>query len=318
MRQTAEMVAQMTSVERILEFTELEQEGPFESEPGDKPAATWPEKGSIEFQGVYLRYACGETGETGETESPPILKDVNITIEPGMKVGIVGRTGAGKSSLVSALLNLAKIEGDIYIDGVNTRKIGLNDLRSKISIIPQEPVLFSSTLRYNLDPFDRHDDASLYSALEDVELLEPQRPSRPTSALDRSVNEGGANFSAGERQLLCLARAILRKNKILVLDEATANVDPATDRLIQTTIRRKFNDCTVLTIAHRLNTIMDSDRVLVMDNGRVVEFHHPHILLTNNDGYLTKMLRQTGPAMTRRLGDISKQAYRPSRDIVGQ
>ncbi|XP_032455220.1 multidrug resistance-associated protein 4 [Nasonia vitripennis] len=295
MRQTAEMVAQMTSVERIFQFTQLEQEGPFESEVGNKPKKEWPDKGKVEFKGVYMRYADDED---------PVLKNLSFVVEPAMKVGIVGRTGAGKSSLISALFRLAKIDGSLLIDGIDTKKIGLLDLRNKISIIPQEPMLFSAPLRDNLDPFHEFDDADLWSALQEVEL------NKTFISLDHPVTRSGGNLSAGQRQLLCLARAIVKRNKILVLDEATANVDPATDALIQKTIRMKFKDCTVLTIAHRLNTIMDSDKVLVMDSGQAVEFDHPHNLLQQNDGYFSKMVQQTGNSMVQHLKAIAEQAFK--------
>lgn len=217
------------------------------------------------------------------------------------QIGIVGRTGAGKSSLISALFHMAKYDGAIYIDNVDTKKIGLHDLRNKISIIPQEPVLFSATLRDNLDPFHKYHDADLWIALEEVELKDA------VTSLDYRVDQGGSNFSAGQRQLVCLARAILQDNKILVLDEATANVDPTTDGLIQTTIRKKFKTCTVLTIAHRLNTIMDSDKVLVMDHGRVLEFDHPYILLQNEQSHFSSMVQQTGNLMTEQLKQCAKE-----------
>lgn len=217
------------------------------------------------------------------------------------QIGIVGRTGAGKSSLISALFHMAKLDGAIYIDNVNTKKIGLHDLRNKISIIPQEPVLFSATLRDNLDPFHKYNDTDLWCALEEVELKDV------VVSLDYRVQQDGSNFSVGQRQLVCLARAILQSNKILVLDEATANVDPTTDALIQTTIRKKFKACTVLTIAHRLNTIIDSNKVLVMDHGQVMEFDHPHNLLQNEQGQFSGMVRETGMLMNEQLRQWAKE-----------
>lgn len=217
------------------------------------------------------------------------------------QVGIVGRTGAGKSSLISALFRLANLEGEIALDDIDTKKVGLHDLRTKISIIPQVPVLFSASVRDNLDPFHKFTDADLWTALEQVELKES------VASLDHLVTEGGSNFSAGQRQLVCLARALLRNNKVLVLDEATANVDPSTDSLIQRTIRREFKNCTVLTIAHRLNTIMDSDKVLVMDHGQVVEYDHPHLLLQIENGHFTSMLEEMGKSMADQLRNVAKE-----------
>lgn len=196
---------------------------------------------------------------------------------------------------------MAKIDGAIYIDNIDTQKIGLHDLRNKISIIPQEPVLFSATLRDNLDPFHKFQDTDLWCALEEVELK------NAVVSLDHHVQQSGSNFSAGQRQLVCLARAILQNNKILVLDEATANVDPTTDALIQKTIRNKFKTCTVLTIAHRLNTIIDNDKVLVMDHGRAIEFDHPHILLQNEESCFNGMVRETGKLMTQQLKQTAKE-----------
>ena len=231
----------------------MDSEPPFESVPDKKPKSDWPQEGKIKFKNVSLRYAPLE---------PAVLKNLNFVIFPREKIGIVGRTGAGKSSLIQALFRLADVDGLIEIDEVDTSQIGLHDLRSKISIIPQEPFLFSGSLRRNLDPFDLYADEPLWRALEEVELKE--------LGLKAYINEGGSNLSLGQRQLVCLARAIVKNNPILVLDEATANVDPRTDELIQTTIKRKFEKCTVLTIAHRLNTVMDSDRILVMDAGNAV------------------------------------------------
>ncbi|XP_011138927.1 probable multidrug resistance-associated protein lethal(2)03659 isoform X1 [Harpegnathos saltator] len=293
MRQSAELENQMTSVERVLEYSKINSEPPLESAPDKKPKEDWPQKGKVEFKGVWLRYAPLE---------PPVLKNLNFVIHPHEKVGIVGRTGAGKSSLISALFRLADVEGPIEIDGIDTSTIGLHDLRCKISIIPQEPFLFSGTLRRNLDPFDTYPDDVLWRALEEVELKE--------MGLEAHVNEGGSNLSVGQRQLVCLARSIVRNNPILVLDEATANVDPRTDELIQRTIRRKFENCTVLTIAHRLNTVMDSDRILVMDAGSAVEFDHPHLLLQKETGYLKSMVNETGKAMAEALAGVASSSYR--------
>ncbi|KAL2730827.1 ATP-binding cassette sub-family C member 4-like isoform X1 [Vespula squamosa] len=298
MRQTSEAIAQMTSVERILQFTQLDEEGPFTSDPSNKPSLKWPTKGEIKFDHVYLQYS---------NSDPPVLKDLNFIIQPAMKIGIVGRTGAGKSSLISALFRLSEFNGIIYIDGINIKKIGLHDLRNKISIIPQDPVLFSASLRDNLDPFHKHDDATLWATMEEVELKSA------FTSLDHQISESGSNLSAGQRQLLCLARAIIENNKILILDEATANVDPATDTLIQITIRKKFQNCTVLTIAHRLNTIMDSDRVLLLDHGEVLEFNHPYILLKNKQSHFYEMAKETGDNMMKQFHIISEEAYNNSK-----
>lgn len=296
MRQSTELENQMTSVERVLEYTDVEREAALDTVPEKKPPNAWPESGKVEFSHLYLKYA---------PEDQPVLCNLNFVIRPQEKVGIVGRTGAGKSSLISALFRLADTEGHIYIDDVDTKDLGLHDLRSKISIIPQEPVLFSGTMRKNLDPFDEYPDATLWKALEDVELKEAVEDL--TAGLNSKMSEGGSNFSVGQRQLVCLARAIIRNNRVLVLDEATANVDPQTDALIQTTIRKKFSDCTVLTIAHRLHTVMDSDKVLVMDAGSMVEFDHPHILLQNQTGFLYGMVQKTGKAMAEALMMIAEQ-----------
>ncbi|KAJ8933698.1 hypothetical protein NQ314_013864 [Rhamnusium bicolor] len=301
MRQTAEVVNQLTSVERVLQYTTIENEGPFETPQEKLPSISWPSRGLIEFKNLFLLYV---------KDDPPVLRNLNFTILPGEKIGIVGRTGAGKSSLISALFRLAPLEGNIFIDEVDTKELGLTDLRKKISIIPQEPVLFSATVRYNLDPFNEFEDSKLWKALEEVELKDA------INNLDFMVSEGGSNFSLGQRQLICLARAILRNNKILVLDEATANVDHRTDAFIQEAIRRKFVDCTVLTIAHRLNTIMDSDKVLVMDAGAMVEFDHPHSLLQIPDGFFHRMVLQTGPTMTLQLKDVALEAFNKKESLA--
>ncbi|XP_073944725.1 probable multidrug resistance-associated protein lethal(2)03659 isoform X2 [Choristoneura fumiferana] len=298
MRQSTELENQMTSVERIDEYSKIESEPPLQSPEGKRPPPSWPAEGRVEFRHMSLYYAPGE---------PPVLRDLSLIILPREKVGIVGRTGAGKSSLINALFRLAKVEGEIIIDGRETSALGLHELRSQISIIPQEPVLFSGTMRHNLDPFDEYPDHVLWRALEEVELKEAVM--ELAAGLSSHMSEGGGNFSVGQRQLVCLARAVVRRNRLLVLDEATANVDPQTDALIQTTIRNKFADCTVLTIAHRLHTVMDSDKVLVMDAGQMVEFDHPHILLSRPGGVLRGMVDQTGRAMADMLARIALQSY---------
>ncbi|XP_068082959.1 ATP-binding cassette sub-family C member 4 [Anabrus simplex] len=293
-KQFGEVATQMTSVERILEYTAVESESALESIPDKKPPDVWPERGVIVFSHVFLQYGRKDT---------PVLKDVSFTVQENHKVGIVGRTGAGKSSLIIALFRLANVEGSIIIDNVDTGSIGLHDLRKKISVIPQEPVLFSATLRYNLDPFDEFPDELLWKVLEDVELK------GAIESLDWKITDRGSNLSVGQRQLVCLARAILRNSRILVLDEATANMDLETDALIQKTIRRKFQECTVLTIAHRLNTIMDSDKVLVMEGGTVVEYDHPYVLLQNKDSYFSKLVKDTGTGMEEKLCTMAQEAF---------
>ncbi|XP_069672860.1 ATP-binding cassette sub-family C member 4-like [Periplaneta americana] len=298
MRQSAEVANQMMSVERIVEYKYTPEEPGLETPPNVKYPPNWPSEGRIVFEKMYLRY--------GESDQPSVIKNLNLIIRPKEKVGIVGRTGAGKSSLIAALFRLAHVDGVILIDDVDTGTIGLHDLRKNISIIPQDPVLFSGTLRRNLDPFDQYPDYMLWRVLDDVELKDSVDGSL---GLDSHVSEGGSNFSVGQRQLVCLARAILRSNKVLMLDEATANVDPQTDSLIQKTIRTKFADCTVLTVAHRLNTIMDSDKVLVMDGGMMVEFDHPHVLLQNMEGHFYSMVQETGNNMAEQLARIAEESY---------
>ena len=276
MKMWSELSANMTSVERVLEYTELPQElddGTF------VPPPSWPQVGQIEFKSISMRYS---------PDKPLVLKNIEIKIHPREKVGIVGRTGAGKSSLVSTLFRLTHFEGQILMDNVDTKIVPLNVLRSKITIIPQDPILFVGPLRKNLDPFDEFSDSQVWSALEafNLKALVANLP----LGLQTLVDEGGTNFSVGQKQLLCLSRAMLKKTKIFVLDEATSNVDLQTDEAIQATIREKFKDCTILVIAHRLETVMDSDKVLVMDEGRVVEFGKPEELLINQRGFFSQAL----------------------------
>uniref|UniRef100_A0A336LQQ2 CSON001219 protein n=1 Tax=Culicoides sonorensis TaxID=179676 RepID=A0A336LQQ2_CULSO len=294
-RQSAEVANQLMSVERILEYKGLEKEK--QPEVPLEVSKSWPVDGKLKFNKVSYRY---------HEEGEKVLKSVEFEVKPGEKVGIVGRTGAGKSSLIGVLFRIAIVDGEVLIDDIDTARLELMKLRQKISIIPQDPVLFSGTLRRNLDPFEEYPDSALWQALDEVELKEIA--SGPLG-LQTVVAAGGSNFSVGQRQLLCLARAILRNNKILVLDEATANVDPRTDELIQLTIRKRFAHCTVLTVAHRLHTIMDSDKVLVMDAGRVEEFGPPYEILQLPAGIFREMINATGQQESANLIQIAKTKY---------
>uniref|UniRef100_A0A674F439 Multidrug resistance-associated protein 4 n=1 Tax=Salmo trutta TaxID=8032 RepID=A0A674F439_SALTR len=302
-RQSAEVENMMTSVERVVEYTELESEAPWETDI--RPPPDWPRHGFITFDQVNFSYYA---------DSPPVLKNITAVFRSREKVGIVGRTGAGKSSLISALFRLAEPDGRISIDGVLTAEIGLHTLRQRISIIPQDPVLFTGTMRKNLDPFSQHTDEDLWNALGEVQLrtVVEELPGR----LETMLAESGSNFSVGQRQLVCLARAILRRNKILIIDEATANVDPRTDGLIQQTIREKFRECTVLTIAHRLNTIIDCDRILVLDAGRIQEYDEPYVLLQNQEGVFYQTVQQTGKAEAASLLHAAKQVTDPTNPAL--
>ncbi|XP_047310142.1 ABC transporter C family member 2 [Impatiens glandulifera] len=275
----------LNAVERVGTYIDLPSEGPTIVE-SNRPPPGWPSSGSIKFEDVVLRY---------RPELPPVLHGLTFKVSPSDKVGIVGRTGAGKSSMLNALFRIVELEsGRILIDDFDVAKFGLTDLRKVLGIIPQAPVLFSGTVRFNLDPFSEHNDADLWEALERAHLKEPIR--RNALGLDAEVSESGENFSVGQRQLLSLARALLRRSKILVLDEATAAVDVRTDALIQKTIREEFKSCTMLIIAHRLNTIIDCDRVLLLDSGRLSEYDTPEELLQNEDSAFSKMVQSTGAA----------------------
>uniref|UniRef100_A0A0K8RTW6 Multidrug resistance-associated protein 4 n=1 Tax=Crotalus horridus TaxID=35024 RepID=A0A0K8RTW6_CROHD len=295
-RQSAEIENLMISVERVTEYTELEQEAPWHTHK--HPPAQWPTEGVIVFDDVNFAYSA---------DGPLVLKHLSALVKSKEKVGIVGRTGAGKSSLIAALFRLAEPQGRIWIDKYLTSELGLHDLRKKISIIPQEPALFTGTMRKNLDPFNEYSDEDLWTSLEEVQLKEAieELPDK----LETQLAESGSNFSVGQRQLVCLARAILKKNKILIIDEATANVDPRTDELIQKTIREKFAQCTVLTIAHRLNTIIDSDRIMVLDLGRLKEYDEPYILLQEQESLFYKMVQQLGKADALSILETAKQVY---------
>jgi len=221
-----------------------------------------------------------------------VLRGISATIRPKEKVGICGRTGAGKSSIMLALFRFVEPAGGrLLVDQVDVAKIGLSDLRSRLSIIPQEPTLFTGTIRSNLDPFHAYEDVEVWRVLENVYLKAAVE--KFPEKLEAPVQEGGENLSVGQRQLMCLGRALLRNSKILLMDEATASVDMETDALIQETIRDKFKDQTVLTIAHRINTIMDSDKVMVLDQGRIVEFDSPQNLLNKKDSIFYSLVQES-------------------------
>ncbi|CAG2240979.1 ABCC1 [Mytilus edulis] len=249
-----------------------------------RPSPDWPQNGVVEFKRYSTRYRDG---------LDLVLKGIDTQINAGEKVGIVGRTGAGKSSLTLALFRLIEpASGRIIVDEENLYIMGLHDCRSKLTILPQDPVLFSGSLRMNLDPMDEYKETDLWKALEHAHLKEfvqnlPQK-------LEYDCGKGGLNLSVGQRQLICLARSLLRKTKILVLDEATAAVDMETDDLIQQTIKQEFADCTVITIAHRLNTVMDYDRIMVLDKGEIMEFDSPNELLKNTDGLFYQLAKDAG------------------------
>ncbi|XP_015144307.2 ATP-binding cassette sub-family C member 2 isoform X1 [Gallus gallus] len=266
-RVSSELETNIVAVERVHEYTKVKREAPWVTDK--RPPHSWPSKGEIQFVDYKVRY---------RPELELVLQGITCSIGSTEKVGVVGRTGAGKSSLTNCLFRVLEAAGGkIIIDGLDIATIGLHDLRQNLTIIPQDPVLFTGTLRMNLDPFDQYTDEEVWKALELAHLKAyvQELPER----LQHVVSEGGENLSVGQRQLVCLARALLRKAKILILDEATAAVDLETDHLIQTTIRSAFADCTVLTIAHRLHTIMDSNRVMVMHAGKIVEFDSPEKLL---------------------------------------
>ncbi|XP_067128843.1 ATP-binding cassette sub-family C member 4-like [Centruroides vittatus] len=297
-RSSSDVQFQMNSVKRILNYSKLKPEASYESLPDKRPPSDWPQNGKIHFDNVTLQYS---------KDKNTVLKNLTFIINSGEKIGIVGRTGAGKSSIIASLFRMTEPTGTITIDGVDTGDIGLRDLRSKISIIPQDPMLFTGPLRRNIDPFNEYSEEMMWKAIEEVQLKDAI--CTLPGGLDTHLSEGGRNFSVGERQLICLARTILRQNKILVMDEATSNVDKKTDSCIQKIIREKFKSCTVLTIAHRLNTIIDSDRVMVLDNGKVQEFDTPYALLKDVNGSFYNLVKNTGVTSMNELYKIAKEKY---------
>ncbi|KAL3073878.1 hypothetical protein niasHT_034996 [Heterodera trifolii] len=279
-----ESEVQMVCVERVNEYINNKWEADWRAPASDR-LAEWPSRGSIQFRDLCLRY---------REDSALVLNRLNFEIASSERVGIVGRTGAGKSSITMALFRIVEpASGQIFIDGTDITTVGLHDLRSALTIIPQDPVLFCGSLRSNIDPFDQYSDSDLWAALEKAQLKDTISGLEGT--LLYKLTEKGSNLSEGQRQLVCLARALLRqRTRILILDEATAAVDTYTDSCIQQCIRTHFNHCTVLTIAHRLDTILDYDRVIVMDEGAVAEFDTPTALLADGESMFAKMAKQAG------------------------
>ncbi|EJD47908.1 ABC protein [Auricularia subglabra TFB-10046 SS5] len=306
-RQSAEVENNMNSVERVSRYCEdgaIEQEQPHEA-PDRQPPKAWPSEGRVEFKDVIMSY---------RSDLPPVLNNINVSIKAGEKIGVVGRTGAGKSSLLVCLYRIVELSsGAILLDDIDISTLPLTDLRSKLSIIPQDPTLFSGTIRSNLDPFSLFDDARLWDALRRAHLIDPHPPSSRASTdidevtldegytktktrytLETIVESEGANLSVGERSLLSLARALVKDSKVIVLDEATASVDLETDSKIQRTIQSEFGDRTLICIAHRLRTILSYDRILVLDAGRVMEFDSPLNLFLQEGGIFRSMCDGSG------------------------
>lgn len=275
------MENKIISVERIHQYTRLPKEADAILEDS-RPPHSWPTYGTVELENLQVRYGA---------HLPLVLHGITCKIPGGKKVGIVGRTGSGKSTLIQALFRMVEPAGGrILIDGLDITSIGLYDLRSRLSIIPQDPTLFEGTMRANLDPLEEHTDIEIWEALDKCQLGDIVRAKE--LKLETSVTENGENWSVGQRQLVCLGRALLRRTRILVLDEATASVDTATDGLIQRTIRRELTDCTVITVAHRIPTVIDSDFVLVISEGRVAEYDAPISLLEDKTSVFLKLVSE--------------------------
>ncbi|KAJ3165265.1 hypothetical protein HDU88_004350 [Geranomyces variabilis] len=309
----ARLDMQLNSVERVMEYAAIPSEPPAIVENYRAPPG-WPSDGRIVVKDLVIRY---------NPQGPDVLRGLSFTTDKSEKIGVVGRTGAGKSTLSLAFLRIVPIiSGTIEIDGVDIGKLGLKDLRTRLTIVPQDPVLFEGTIRSNLDPLDAHTDAEIWSAVRDVGLIESLERNgvaaaaaamkaatggagAPTSlasgdaftfSLEFAIEENGGNLSLGQRQLVCLARALIRRSRVIILDEASASIDYVADALIQKAIRETFKASTVLTIAHRIRSIADYDRVLVLDSGAVVEYDTPANLMDMEGGIFARMCRQTGQA----------------------
>jgi len=316
-RQTILLDINMQSAERVHQYCLLEEEAPEELRPSDAKLAhmidsgTWPQDGYINFNNVFLRYNNTDTYA---------LSGLTFEIKAKSKVAVVGRTGAGKSSIIQALFRIVEIEeipgSSILIDGVNIKSLGLQTLRKNLSILPQTPVIFTGTIRRNLDPFEQFTTTELWSALEQVSLKSYVESLEKGLETDMSISS--SVFSSGQKQLVCMARVILKKSKIVILDEATANVDMSTDSFIQEKINQIFKDCVVITIAHRLSTIAHYDKVLVLDQGRMVESAHPYELLVNKvgdteitkrGGLFAEMVKKNGEKVAKEIFKIARKTY---------
>ncbi|KAJ4871677.1 ABC transporter C family member 3 [Raphanus sativus] len=269
------------SVERMLQYASVPSEPPLVIE-SNRPEQSWPSRGEVDIHDLQVRYA---------PHMPLVLRGITCTLKGGLRTGIVGRTGSGKSTLIQTLFRIVEPScGEIKIDGVNILNIGLHDLRLRLSIIPQDPTMFEGTVRSNLDPLEEYTDDQIWEALDKCQLGDEVR--KKEQKLDSSVSENGENWSMGQRQLVCLGRVLLKRSKILVLDEATASVDTATDNLIQKTLREHFSDCTVITIAHRISSVIDSDMVLLLSDGIIEEYDSPVKLLENKSSSFAKLVAE--------------------------
>ena len=283
----------MVGLERAIAYTKIIQERP-DKMPKDNEMGIWPSEGSIKFEDYYVQY---------RPETEIVLKNLNFEIRPKEKIGIVGRTGSGKSTIALCLFRILEAkEGKIYIDDVDISQIGLRKLRSNITIIPQDPTLMEGTLKFNIDPLNKHTEQEIEEVMKEIgfwyicerNLEENQNKPDEEKGLNMIITENGGNISIGERQLICITRAILRKSKIIVMDEATASIDVNTENIIQKAINNLLNDSTILTIAHRIKTVLNSDRILVLDNGEVKEFDSPKVLLANKNSMFYEFYNNMG------------------------
>ncbi|KAH0904777.1 hypothetical protein HID58_044280 [Brassica napus] len=276
-----ELENKMISVERMLQYIDIPSEPSLVIE-STRPEKSWPSRGEITISNLQVRYG---------PHLPMVLHGLTCTFPGGLKTGIVGRTGCGKSTLIQTLFRIVEpTAGEIRIDGIDILTIGLHDLRSRLSIIPQDPTMFEGTVRSNLDPLEEYSDDQIWEALDKCQLGDEVR--KKELKLDSSVSENGQNWSVGQRQLVCLGRVLLKRSKVLVLDEATASVDTATVNLIQETLRQHFRDCTVITIAHRISSVIGSDMVLLLDQGLIKEHDSPGRLLEDKSSSFSKLVAE--------------------------